>query len=120
MTADEIANAGWSCGSCGLEFTHDEGVHDVQYGIYHEFTCKTCYAAEQSKTVTYEQTPDGTVYRCTCGHVSRAFAELPAGSDARIADLEGAAAKSAASHLLSAHGIGEGWVARDGGVLHNG
>ena len=48
MTADEIENAGWSCGSCGLQFTHDEGIHDVQYGIYHEFTCKACLAAESS------------------------------------------------------------------------
>jgi len=48
MTADEIANAGWCCGSCGSEFTHDEGVHDVQHGIYHEFTCHACFAAESS------------------------------------------------------------------------
>jgi ribosomal protein S27AE len=35
----------WSCGSCGSEFAHSEGVHDVQYGIYHEFTCHACLAA---------------------------------------------------------------------------
>ncbi len=46
MTADEIENAGWGCGSCGLEFAHADGVHDVQHGIYHEFTCKACAAAE--------------------------------------------------------------------------
>ena len=36
----------WCCGSCGDQFTHDEGVHDVQYGTYHEFTCKACLAVE--------------------------------------------------------------------------
>jgi ribosomal protein L37AE/L43A len=50
MTAEEIADAGWGCGSCGDTFAHDEGVHDVQYGIYHEFTCYDCLAAERAAT----------------------------------------------------------------------
>lgn len=45
MTAEEIAEAGYSCDQCGLEFPHDEGVHTVQYASYHEFICNACHAA---------------------------------------------------------------------------
>lgn len=48
LTADEIAEAGWGCGSCGLEFDHAEGVHTVQYGTFHEFVCNSCLAAERA------------------------------------------------------------------------
>lgn len=43
---DEVTDA-WSCGDCGDEFAHAEGTHDVQYGIYHEFTCYGCEGREQ-------------------------------------------------------------------------
>jgi PHP family Zn ribbon phosphoesterase len=46
LSDDDLANAGWACGSCGSEFTHADGVHDVQYGIYHEFTCHACAERE--------------------------------------------------------------------------
>jgi hypothetical protein len=51
MTAEELAETGWGCGSCGLEFAHDDGIHDVQDcggSLYHEFTCAACYAEEQA------------------------------------------------------------------------
>lgn len=49
------------------------------------------------------QTPEGVVYVCDCGHVSRTFAERPASDGARMADTEGAARRSAAAHLVQ-HG----------------
>lgn len=48
LTAHEIAEAGWGCGSCGLEFDHAEGVHTVQYGTFHEFVCNSCLAEERA------------------------------------------------------------------------
>ena len=46
--ANEIAADRWCCGSCGLQFAHDEGVHTVQYGTFHEFVCNSCLAAERA------------------------------------------------------------------------
>lgn len=42
MSPDDRVSAGWQCGACGVDFAHGDGVHDVQYGIYHEFTCHGC------------------------------------------------------------------------------
>lgn len=59
MTADEIATAGWQCGSCGLNFAHDEGIHDVQFGIYHEFTCKSCYDEADDADINMDRIVEG-------------------------------------------------------------
>lgn len=45
---NEIAEDRWCCGSCGLQFAHDEGVHTVQHGTFHEFVCNSCRAAERA------------------------------------------------------------------------
>lgn len=44
--AERGDGSGWSCGVCGRETAHDDGVHTERYdGRFHEFVCAACGAA---------------------------------------------------------------------------